>query len=325
MVRTAVVSVVAGTILAACTEARDFTEDYQRYEEAFRQQHPYTVHAVDRDGFKLHAREFVPAAGGPSGQPIILMHGFPDSQHLYDRVAPLLATERRVITFDFLGWGNSDKPADHSYDVASLSRDLEAVIDYFGPEKAVLVVHDASGQPGIDYTLDNPGRVAELVLLNTYYGPSDKLVPPPAIDRFSTPGLMRDLLVFGANRSDGRWQSGVMDQVGQFFYDEEARDIYLPLFAHQALEIRPAFFGLNRVLRNEIAAREERLDALRQISVPTKVIFGAEDPFLNADVAREFDEMLPNSELHLVEDGAHYVQLDRPGTVAALILAKPSP
>lgn len=325
MLRTVAVSVLAGTMLAACTGAQDFSKTYERYEESYRQQHPYMVHAVNRDRFTLHARAFVPTAGGPSGASIILMHGFPDSLHLYDLVAPLLAKERQVIAFDFLGWGNSDKPVDHTYDVASLRHDLEAVIDYFGLEKAVLVVHDASGQPGIDYALDNPGRVAELVLLNTYYGPSDKLVPPPAIDRFSTAGIMRNLLVFGANRSDGRWQSGFMDQVEQFFEDEEVRGTYLPLFAHQALKIRPAFFGLNQVLRDEIAAREERLNALRKLTVPTKIIFGAEDPFLNVDVAREFHEILPNSELHLVKGGAHYVQLDRPSTVADFILTKPSP
>ncbi len=167
--------------------------------------------------------------------------------------------------------------------------------------------------------------MAELVLLNTFYAPSDKLVPPPAIDRFSTPGIIRALLVFGSNRSDRFFQSGLMNQVGQSFEDKEARDTYLPLFAHQALEIRRAFFGLNRVLRAEIGARKERLHALSELTVPTKVIFGAEDPFLNVDVAREFHEMLPNSELHLVEGGGHYVQLDRPGAVANFILAKPSP
>lgn len=325
MFRTVIGSVMAVAVLAACAEAPDFSEDYQRYEQAFRERHSYTVHAVDRDGYKLHAREFVVPAEGAAGPLIILMHGFPDSLHLYDRVAPMLAKDRRVVAFDFLGWGSSDKPQDHTYDVASLRRDLEAVIDHFEPQKAVLVVHDSSGQPGIDYALDNPSRVAELVLLNTYYGPSDKLVPPPAIDRFSTPGVMRDLLVLGSTLSDGRWQSGVADQLGAFFDDAEARDTYLPLFVHQALGIRPAFFGLNRVLRDEIAARRGRLDALRRLTVPTKVVFGAEDPFLNVHVAREFHAVLPRSELHLVERAAHYVQLDRPDAVAALILAAPRP
>lgn len=325
MLRALPALVFIGATLIACAQAKEFSATYESYEQAYRQQHPYIVHAVERHGLTLHAREFVPAAGDASGSPIILMHGFPDSLHLYDLVAPQLAMERRVIIFDFLGWGQSDKPVDHIYDVASQRRDLEAVIDHFGLETTVLVVHDSSGQPGIDYTLDNPGRVAELVLLNTYYGPSDKLVPPPAIDRFSTAGIWRDLQVFGANRSDSRWLSGFMDQVGQFFEDDQIRDTYLPLFAHQALHIRPAFFGLNRVLRAEIAAREERLDALRRLTVPTKIIFGAEDPFLNVDVAREFHEILPNAQLHLVEGGAHYVQLDRPDAVAKLVLTKPSP
>ena len=41
--------------------------------------------------------------------PIILMHGFPDNMHLYDRLLPHVSPPRRVVTFDFLGWGSSDK------------------------------------------------------------------------------------------------------------------------------------------------------------------------------------------------------------------------
>jgi pimeloyl-ACP methyl ester carboxylesterase len=40
------------------------------------------------------------------------MHGFPDNLHIYDRLVPALHG-RQVITFDFLGWGASDKPVDH--------------------------------------------------------------------------------------------------------------------------------------------------------------------------------------------------------------------
>lgn len=74
----------AGTMLAARGRVQDFAKTYERYEESYRQRHPYVIHAVNRDGFTLHAREFVPAAGGPSGPSIILMHGFPDNLHLYD-------------------------------------------------------------------------------------------------------------------------------------------------------------------------------------------------------------------------------------------------
>ncbi|MBI4793130.1 MAG: alpha/beta hydrolase, partial [Deltaproteobacteria bacterium] len=47
------------------------------------------------------------------------MHGFPDNLHLYDRLVPHLTPARRVVTFDFLGWGGSDKPAGYPYTAVS--------------------------------------------------------------------------------------------------------------------------------------------------------------------------------------------------------------
>ena len=49
------------------------------------------------------------------GMVIILMHGFPDNLHLYDRLLSYLSPARRVVTFDFLGWGASDKPPGYPY------------------------------------------------------------------------------------------------------------------------------------------------------------------------------------------------------------------
>ena len=57
---------------------------------------------VQRDQHRIYARE---SAGEEPA--IVLMHGFPDNLHLYDRLLPHLAP-RRIVTFDFLGWGSSD-------------------------------------------------------------------------------------------------------------------------------------------------------------------------------------------------------------------------
>jgi pimeloyl-ACP methyl ester carboxylesterase len=54
-------------------------------------------------------------------------------------------------------------------------------------ERVVLVVHDASGPPGIDWALAQAERVAGLVLLNTYYCEMPTLRAPEAIWLFSTP------------------------------------------------------------------------------------------------------------------------------------------
>ena len=54
-----------------------------------------------------------------------------------------------------------------------------------------------------------------------------------------------------------------------------------------------------------------------------RIIFGTADCYLNAGIAPDSATQFPRSETFIVEDAAHYVQLDRPGNVAELILAAP--
>jgi pimeloyl-ACP methyl ester carboxylesterase len=68
---------------------------------------PFVEHHVPREQGSVYAREYKGA--GPA---FVLMHGFPDNLHIWDDLVPhLLAAGRRVVTFDFLGFGASDKPA----------------------------------------------------------------------------------------------------------------------------------------------------------------------------------------------------------------------
>ena len=258
----------------------------------------------------------------PSGSeaPIVLLHGFPDTSRLYDRLAPLLAQSRDVVTFDFLGWGRSDKPSGHTYDAASLLDDLDTVITYLGVPEIELVAHDISGFPVIDWGLDHPERITQIVLLNTIYWPSEAVIPPAAIQRFSTPGLRRDISVAMANAFDAVWQRSYMHQVGRFFCDDTARERYLKVFATHAREDRHAFFSLNRVLTSEVRQRKARVADMQAFPKPVTIIFGVEDANLNVGVARELNAIFPNSKLHLVDNACHYVQLDAPTAVARLIL-----
>jgi pimeloyl-ACP methyl ester carboxylesterase len=123
----------------------------------------YEERWADRDQHRIYLRDY------PGEEPAIaLMHGFPDNLHLYDRLVPLLNPPRRVVTFDFLGWGRSDKPAGYPYTASNQTGDLDVVLGQLGLDRVMLVAHDASGPPAIDWALDNPARVSALVLLNTY-------------------------------------------------------------------------------------------------------------------------------------------------------------
>ena len=115
-------------------------------------------------------------------------------------------------------------------------------------------------------------------------------------------------------------QKGLIEQTSKFYSNPVVRDKYIKIFAQQALEIRPAFFGLNEVLRSEIQKRQEKVADMRQLSTPVSIIFGADDPYLNIGVAKEFHEIFSNSKLTLVEQAGHYLQLDQPEKVAHEII-----
>jgi len=296
-----------------------YEEKHQLYDEKYDSTVNFKTYRIPRDGYTIYAREF----GGTSDElkpVIILMHGFPDSLHLYDRIAPLLTDGYRVVSFDFLGWGKSDKPENHNYNTASLYQDLEAVISYINVEEVSLVVHDASGPPGIEWALNNPSKMDTLVLLNTYYYPMEGMFKPEAIANFSTPGIMRTILRTGAGRSNLGWKIGYQDQLAKFFYDEVQRDILMPVLTHQSLDIRNAFFQLNEVLDKESLQRSKNKQLLTEFEGEVKIIFGNEDPYLNSKVAKEFDRVFPNSSLFLIDQASHFVQLDKPEEVAKIIL-----
>jgi haloalkane dehalogenase len=222
------------------------------YEETF----------VQRDHHRIYVRDH------PGAEPaIMLMHGFPDNLHLYDRLTPQLSPSRRVVLFDFLGWGSSDKPSGYPYTTANQVGDLDAVITQLGLEQVLLVAHDASGPPAIDWALAHPEHVAGLVLLNTYYCEMPTLRPPKAIWLFSTPVIrnvarpvsqMFGNLVF---RRMFRWQ------VGRFFRDADVRSEFVPLLYQQfdaTPSALPAFFSLNEDLLPMVRSRTTMIPKMKE-------------------------------------------------------------
>src|SRR4051794_39111070 len=126
----------------------------------------FVEHHIPRDGHQLYAREY-----DGTGPAFVLLHGFPDNLYIYDRLIPVLVSAgRRVLAFDFLGFGASDKPAGYNFSFEQQLKDLRTVVDFLKLDRIVLVGHDAGGVAAINFTLSDPARVSKLCLLNTFYG-----------------------------------------------------------------------------------------------------------------------------------------------------------
>jgi pimeloyl-ACP methyl ester carboxylesterase len=193
--------------------------------------------------------------------------------------------------------------------------------------QVVLVAHDASGPPAIDWALHHPEQVAALVLLNTYYSAMPTLRPPEAIFLFSTPLIRNFARPISKMFNNFLFRRLYWWQVGRFFRDADIRNQFVPLLYRQFDAIpsaRPAFFRLNKDLLSAVREGTQTAPKLKELKRPVRIIFGDADPYLNKGVAQKFHELFPESDLFLLPGARHFVQMDEPQEVSRLILSIPT-
>lgn len=115
------------------------------------------------DGVQLNV-----AIGG-SGDPIVLLHGFPQTHLMWRHVAGELAGRYTVIVPDLRGYGESDKPEEttpDTYSKRTMARDVVAVARGIGYEQFSLIGHDRGALVGVRAALDHPETITHLGILD---------------------------------------------------------------------------------------------------------------------------------------------------------------
>jgi haloacetate dehalogenase len=124
----------------------------------------YASHWIDTSAGKLFAR-----AGG-NGPPLLLLHGYAQTNVMWHRVAPLLAEHFSLVIADLPGYGWSAVPesgADHApYDKRSMARAMVELMEQLGHGRFSLAGHDRGGRVAYRLALDHPGRLAKLATLD---------------------------------------------------------------------------------------------------------------------------------------------------------------
>lgn len=108
---------------------------------------------------------------GERGPPIVLCHGWPEHAYSWRHQVPaLVAAGYHVIVPNQRGYGNSSRPSEVTeYDIAHLTGDLVALLDYYGYEDAIFVGHDWGAMVVWSLALLHPARVSHLVNLSLPY------------------------------------------------------------------------------------------------------------------------------------------------------------
>lgn len=284
--------------------------------------HSFFEHNIPREQGKLYVRDYE-----GTGSAFVLMHGFPDNLHIYNDLIPhLVAGRRRVIAFDFLGFGASDKPTGGVYSFSQQVGDLAAIVEVLGLEKIIPVAHDSSGPAAINFALEYPSRVDSVCVLNSFYAAAPTLKLPELIELFATSSLSALTSAILQNPAQFAWVLNFQRDRFQASLSPDQRAHYAAFLGPIIDEnfskhpsSGPAFAQMTGQLFGEIARNTARLTELEELDVPFKLIWGGTDPYLNTDVAADLQSHLKRCSLHVVEAG-HWLQIDAPVTVAALML-----
>jgi haloalkane dehalogenase len=270
---------------------------------------PFEPRYLDQDGLRMH---YVDEGGGA---PVLCLHGEPTWSFLYRKLIPtLVSAAARVVAPDYFGFGRSDKPTDagwytfdrHSASIARLVEELDL-------RKLTLVVQDWGGPIGLRLAVEQPDRVARLVILNTGVGGGR----PPSESWLRFRDVVR---AAGGDFRPGRLirtaaVRGLADDVAA------AYDAPFP-----SAESKAGVLAFPEQVPTEpdhpntaplLAIRE----ALRSWDKPALVLFGDSDPIFRPEVAEAIAQLIPGAlPAELVPNAGHFVQEDAGEEVAARIV-----
>jgi pimeloyl-ACP methyl ester carboxylesterase len=248
------------------------------------------------------------------GRDVVLLHGDPDSARTWKRVIGPLAEHYRVHAIDLPGFGFSDKPAASPYDDAWLASHVVGYLDAAGVERAVLVGNSMGGAIATEVAMRHPDRVSGLVLLGAAGLPyPDQEAPLPWYVR-----LLRypALSWIGPLIPGGR--AMVADGLRRAVYDpdsiseDEVDAFYAPLTSRHGM--------IANLTRASLVPDADRVNRVRGIRAPTLIIAGDTDRLVPNEVSRRYHELIPGSELLILEQTGHIPQVERPERVEAEII-----
>lgn len=260
------------------------------------------------------ARLYYYASGSRGeGEPLLLIHGFPTSSHLWARMVPLVPPGHRVVVPDLLGFGRSDPPGDTAADlsVPGHAWRLGRLLDVLGVSSACLVGHGIGAAIALEMWRAHGERVTRLGLFN----PVGSLATTPAQLQLASlvqrlPGSL--LLQLGRRR------------LAHLYRDAGAHgpaiDHYFRPFstaAGRAL-LRAHMRALTPIANAEWVETAVVPDG--PIAPPTVVLCGEQDPRCPPTMAERLASRIPGSVLHRMA-GGHMSPEESPEQVVEVVQA----
>jgi pimeloyl-ACP methyl ester carboxylesterase len=235
------------------------------------------------------------------GEPIVFLHGWPDSWFSFSRVLERLPAQSRAFALDQRGFGDSDRPAG-GYRIASFAADVRAFLDAVGIERATVVGHSFGSFVARGLAIAHPERVARLVLIGSGLGPLNPVT-----------------------REVQATLRGLPDPVPAAFAREfQTGTVHLPLpeafFERIIFESMKLPGPLWREVLDQLLAYDDATQ-LGRIAAPTLIMWGDRDALFPREDQERLVAAIPDATLKIYRDTGHCPNWERPEMVAADLTA----
>jgi pimeloyl-ACP methyl ester carboxylesterase len=251
---------------------------------------------------------------GHGGTPVVLIHGFGTSSFLWRNVGAASALARHTaIANDLLGYGESDRPYEAEFDIASQAEYVDRALTALRVARGVVVGIDVGGGVALRLAAARPERVERLVLINSV-----------AFDCYpgkDIRGLQRNTARFALRISKG--VLGAAPLLTPILEQSVTSAERMPPRL-QARYLAPYVGpeGVSHLLTLARSVHAEDLEDLdlRGIAAPTLVVWGEEDPFLDDKIPDRLINAIPDARLVRLPSVGRLVPEEAPDELARMIL-----
>jgi non-heme chloroperoxidase len=244
-------------------------------------------------GVRLHYA----AQGNGDGDPILFLHGWPDSWFSYSRLFRLLPARYRAYAVDQRGFGDSERPRD-GYAIEELASDVAAFLDAVGVERATIVGHSFGSFVARRVAVAHAARVARLVLIGSGVSAANKVTREVQAAIADLPDPVPE--AFAREFQAGTAYVPLPDE----FFNQIVRES-LKLPAH-----------LWREVFDRLLAFDDR-DELGKITAPTLLLWGDRDAIFPRKDQDGLLGAIPGARLKVYPETGHCPNWERPEEVAA--------
>ena len=261
---------------------------------------------VEIAGMKVHVRD---EGVRDDPVPIILLHGTSASLHTWDGWARALEGRRRVLRLDLPGFGLTGPAPDGDYTIEAYVRFMDAVLDHYAIRDCVIAGNSFGGWVAWETALDQPGRVDGLILVDSAgHTLRSQSVPLafriakiPVLNRLMENILPRALVESSVRNVYGdpaRVSAELVDRYYEVTLREGNREALVQRFAQAVAGVDEA--------------------RIRQVQVPTLILWGGLDRLIPLEHGMLFKRDIAGSSIVVFDDLGHVPQEEAPArTVAA--------